>query len=30
MCGSVALSIWLEQKYTWAAKISGAILAIKR
>ena len=28
MCGSVALSIWLEQKYTWAAKISGAILAL--
>ena len=28
MCGSVSLSIWLEQKYTWAAKISGAILAL--
>lgn len=28
MCGSVAISIWLEQKYTWAAKISGAILAL--
>ena len=28
MCGSVAVSIWLEQKYTWAAKISGAILAL--
>ena len=28
MCGSVALSIYLEQKYTWAAKISGAILAL--
>jgi len=28
MCGSVALSIWLEQKYEWAAKISGAILAL--
>lgn len=28
MCGSVALSIWLEQKYTWASKISGAIIAI--
>ena len=28
MCGSAAVSIWLEQKYTWAAKISGAILAL--
>ena len=28
MCGSVALSIWLEQKYTWASKISGAIIAL--
>lgn len=28
MCGSVAVSIWLEQKYDWAAKISGAILAL--
>lgn len=28
MCGSVAVSIWLEQKYTWASKISGAILAL--
>ncbi len=28
MCGSVAISIWLEQKYTWASKISGAILAL--
>lgn len=28
MCGSVALSIWLEQKYEWASKISGAILAL--
>lgn len=25
---SVALSIYLEQKYTWASKISGAILAL--
>ena len=28
MCGSVAVSICLEQKYDWAAKISGAILAL--
>ncbi|MDD6793994.1 MAG: DUF819 family protein [Clostridiaceae bacterium] len=28
MCGSVAISIWLEQKYQWASKISGAILAL--
>lgn len=28
MCGWVALSIWLEQKYTWASKMSGAILAL--
>ena len=28
MCCSVALSIWLEQKYTWASKISGAIIAL--
>ncbi len=28
MCGCVAISIWLEQKYTWASKISGAILAL--
>lgn len=28
MCGAVALSIWLEQKYQWAAKVSGAILAL--
>ena len=25
---SVALSIWLEQKYDWASKISGAIIAL--
>ena len=25
---SVALAIWLEQKYTWASKISGAIIAL--
>lgn len=28
MCGAVALSIWLEQKYKWASKISGAIIAL--
>ena len=28
MCGWVALSIWLEQKYKWASKISGAIIAL--
>ena len=28
MCVSVALSIWLEQKYAWASKVSGAILAL--
>ena len=25
---SVALAIWLEQKYMWASKISGAIIAL--
>lgn len=28
MCISVAFSIWLEQKYNWASKISGAIIAL--
>ncbi|MCD8322705.1 MAG: DUF819 family protein [Oscillospiraceae bacterium] len=28
MCLSVAFSIWLEQKYNWASKISGAIIAL--
>ncbi len=28
MCLSVALSIWLEQKYKWASKLSGAIIAL--
>lgn len=28
MCASVALAIWLEQKYAWASKISGAIIAM--
>ena len=28
MCGWVALSIWLEQKFKWASKLSGAILAL--
>ena len=25
MCMTVALSIWLEQTYNWASKVSGAI-----
>lgn len=28
IAGGVAISIWLEQKYKWAAKISGAIIAL--
>ena len=28
MCLGVALSIYLEQKYNWASKVSGAILAL--
>ena len=28
MCVSVALAIYLEQKYAWASKISGAIIAL--
>ena len=28
MCLSVAFSIWLEQKYKWASKVSGAIIAL--
>ena len=28
MCVSVALAIWLEQKYRWASKVSGAIIAL--
>lgn len=28
MCGSVALSIYLEQTYAWASKVSGAVIAI--
>ena len=28
MCGWVALSIWLEQKYEWASKVTGAIIAL--
>lgn len=28
MMGAVALAIWLEQKYQWASKISGAIIAL--
>ena len=28
MCISVALSIWLEQRYRWASKVSGAIIAL--
>ena len=26
-CGVVAGSIWLEQTYAWASRISGAVLA---
>ena len=28
MCVAVAISIYLEQKYMWASKISGAIIAL--
>ncbi|BAL00007.1 hypothetical protein OBV_28080 [Oscillibacter valericigenes Sjm18-20] len=28
LCAGVAFSIWLEQKYNWASKISGAIIAL--
>jgi len=28
MCITVALSIWLEQTYNWASKVSGAIIAL--
>ncbi len=28
VCLGVALSIWLEQKYEWASKVSGAIIAL--
>lgn len=28
MCITVALSIWLEQTYKWASKVSGAIIAL--
>lgn len=28
MCVSVFISVWLEQKYHWASKISGAIIAL--
>ena len=28
MCLSVALAIWLEQKYRWASRVSGAIIAL--
>ena len=28
MCLSVFVAIWLEQKYQWASKISGAIIAL--
>lgn len=27
-CGWVAVSIWMEQRYAWASKISGAIIAL--
>ena len=28
MCVSVALAIWLEQKYKWASRVSGSIIAL--
>lgn len=28
MCGAVALSVYLEQTYQWASKVSGAVIAI--
>lgn len=28
MCGAVALAIWLEQRYLWASRLSGAIIAL--
>ena len=28
MCVSVALAIWLEQKYNWASRVSGCIIAL--
>lgn len=28
MCGAVAVSIYLEQRYTWASRISGAVIAL--
>ena len=28
MCGAVALAVILEQKYAWASKVSGAIIAL--
>ncbi len=28
VCLGVAISIWLEQKYDWASKVSGAIIAL--
>ena len=28
MCVSVALAIFLEQKYRWAARISGSVIAL--
>lgn len=28
LCIGVALSIWLEQRYNWASKVSGAIIAL--
>lgn len=28
LCVSVAAAIWLEQKYNWASKLSGAIIAL--
>ena len=28
MCVSVALSIWLEQRYRWASRVSGCVIAL--
>lgn len=28
MCVTVALAVWLEQRYTWASKVSGALIAL--
>lgn len=28
MCVTVALAVWLEQRYAWASKVSGALIAL--